>query len=868
MRVYPKRFDVRLGSTFPIRQLAVGLIVLAACAVPVHGQVTYDATVRRTEGGIPHIVANTYASLGYGTGYAMAQDNICLLADQFLTYAAERSRFLGAGANNANLNSDFFYKLYIDRGEAWEPVDERQAEVFRGAAAGYNRYLRDTGVNNLPDPSCRGAAWVREIGEIDFRRISRMNFFYPFLLAQIVGAAPPAAGAAASGAETALGVAREDKLASVVALLESVRDKGSNGLGLGRDATVNGTGMLLTNPHLNWTGTLRFWAFHQTIPGELDIAGANVMGRPQVGFGTTRDIAFTNTVTTSPLNTFYRLNLVSGNPTKYLFDGAQRDMLTETVTVQMADGNGGLQSRSHTFYSTHFGALLLGGFPWTTSNAYAVRATDAGWRSLDALLPEYQAKTVHELKAVHDQWQFWTGNLMAADSSGETLYADPIPCPNLTSAQVAACTVPFPVPVLDGSRSDCMWKNDPDAVIPGILGPSKLPYLYRTDYVDNSNDSPWLSNPNQPLTYDAPYLGSIGTERTLRTRSALSMIQKRLDGTDGQGAPNKFTLEQLQGLMMSDQAYTAQILGDGLVTLCQNNPVVPVSNPTEDVDISAACPVLAAWDRHDNLDSKGAHLFREFMRAAIGASRTLGNTFNYDVPFDVNDPVNTPRGLNATNNPNALQALASAVRTLRNAGIALDAQLGDLQYVTRNDARIPIHGGIEPSGLFNIINAPFVAAAGGYPDVTSGSSWIMATEFASGGPAIRAVLTYSQSTNPDSPHYDDMTKLFSEKKWVNFPFNQADVIAAATETAHLTETVAFTPTPTVTPTATPTATRTATPTTTGTATPVPTSGDDDDGGCTVSAPAPGNRSGGAWWLLIPVAVLLRERGRRWQRRAR
>ena len=29
-------------------------------------------------------------------------------------------------------------------------------ELVRGYAAGYNRYLRETGVGNLPDPACRG----------------------------------------------------------------------------------------------------------------------------------------------------------------------------------------------------------------------------------------------------------------------------------------------------------------------------------------------------------------------------------------------------------------------------------------------------------------------------------------------------------------------------------------------------------------------------------------------------------------------------------------------------------------------------------------------------------------------------------------
>ena len=157
----------------------------------INANASYEAVVRRTDGGVAHIQADDFSSLGYGTGYAMAQDNICLIANQMLSFSAERSRFLGP--QDGNLQSDFFYRLFIDRKEAQEPVDARQAAVFRGAAAGYNRYLRDTGLDRLPDASCRGKPWVRELAEIDFRRISRMNFFYPYFLDSIVGAVPPAA---------------------------------------------------------------------------------------------------------------------------------------------------------------------------------------------------------------------------------------------------------------------------------------------------------------------------------------------------------------------------------------------------------------------------------------------------------------------------------------------------------------------------------------------------------------------------------------------------------------------------------------------------------------------------------------------------
>src|SRR3954447_18808059 len=91
------------------------------------------ATIRRTSHGIPHILADDYAGLGFGYGYALAQDNICVLADIYVTVDGERSRFSGSsplgsfgpngswsqggnGVQPNNLNSDFFFQRVKDRG--------------------------------------------------------------------------------------------------------------------------------------------------------------------------------------------------------------------------------------------------------------------------------------------------------------------------------------------------------------------------------------------------------------------------------------------------------------------------------------------------------------------------------------------------------------------------------------------------------------------------------------------------------------------------------------------------------------------------------------------------------------------------------
>ena len=51
---------------------------------------TYLAEIRRTAFGVPHVKAGDYASLGFGLGYAFAEDNVCEFADRVLTTSGQR----------------------------------------------------------------------------------------------------------------------------------------------------------------------------------------------------------------------------------------------------------------------------------------------------------------------------------------------------------------------------------------------------------------------------------------------------------------------------------------------------------------------------------------------------------------------------------------------------------------------------------------------------------------------------------------------------------------------------------------------------------------------------------------------------------
>ena len=177
------------------------------------------------------------------------------------------------------------------------------------------------------------------------------------------------------------------------------------------------------------------------------------------------------------------------------------------------------------------------------------------------------------------------------------------------------------------------------------------------------------------------------------------------------------------------------------------------------MNVSEACAVLDGWHATNDPDRVGPHIWREL----YGRIRNIPNL--YAVPFDSSDPANTPRDLNIADpgvRSEVMDDLAETVQRLADASIPLDSAWGDVHFDTRNDETFPIHGGPGGEGVYNAISA-------GDP-IFAGSSYIQAVRWSRGWPQAEGIVTYSQSTDPESPHFSDMTQLFSDQGWVSFPY--------------------------------------------------------------------------------------------------
>ncbi|MDC0887256.1 penicillin acylase family protein, partial [Altererythrobacter sp.] len=193
------------------------------------------------------------------------------------------------------------------------------------------------------------------------------------------------------------------------------------------------------------------------------------------------------------------------------------------------------------------------------------------------------------------------------------------------------------------------------------------------------------------------------------------------------------------------------------------------------------CTALAGWDRRVDLDSKGAYLFLSFWEKV----RRKPNL--WAVAFDASDPVNTPRDLvtDGAQGDALLAALAEAAREIEAAGFALDAPWGEIQYAPRGEERIAIHGGPGTAGILNLQRSR--PNDSGISPV-HGSSYIQLVGFDDDGPVADAILSYSQSTDPASPHYGDQTRAYSAKQWHRLPFTPEQIAAAQIgETVRISE---------------------------------------------------------------------------------
>ena len=736
--------------------------------------------------GVPHITGADWYSLGVGAGYAVSSQNFCIIADQILKIRSERSKYFGAGENSENIITDVGNLAlgYLEDAQKLFPaITPRAQQLISGYTFGYNKFF-NAHKNSLPEP-CTGAAWITAATPQEFlayylslaERASGQA-----LLPAIVNASAPVNSK--GKVKTSLNGSYDFSTLAELPKLDDLR-LGSNAWGFGKAMSENGRGILLGNPHFPAYGALRFYQQRLRIPGVYDVQGVSILGTPCVEIGFDNNHAWTHTVSKSRHFTMYELELNPENPLQYKFDNEVKQITSRTITIQLKLPNQKIVPFQKEIFFSHFGPLIATpDLKWDRQRAYSYR--DANRRNIEFVDQWLDMGTARNLKEFKDSFKDHHGtpwvNTIYADRAGNSAFMEGTPVPKLTSQALAAWKAnPLAQAIykssgsflLQGNTSRDEWMGN------GLTPFTEAPRLDRSDFVLNSNDSHWLTNFHAPLTGFSPLYGPEGTQLSYRTRMSNKMV------ADGSGENQKFNLLEVEQSFFANRSYLWEDFGTSLVQRCK---------AWSEKLLADGCAALSLWDGRYNLTSRGVAPFREF---ASGFKSEL-----HQVPFSAKDPLRTPSGLiEPTADADPVKALFSqAVASLSRANINPAAAISQLQLFLLPDfqggssERIPYSGGQHKEGAFNIqdwtggdsqtlynypkvetINAGTGLSKIGYP-IDGGTSFLMLVEFLDRGPHARGLLTYSQSSDPNSPYFSDQNHLYSAKKLRDFPHNWTEIL--------------------------------------------------------------------------------------------
>ncbi len=505
---------------------------------------------------------------------------------------------------------------------------------------------------------------------------------------------------------------------------------GSNMWAFSRDRTTTGNTILMGNPHQAWSKVATYYEAHLTVPGKLNFYGSTFIGRPVLTTGFNEHLGWSHTVNYPDLEEIYELTLDPNQPDHYLFDGGSVPMQREDVTIEYKTDDG-MAEETRTYWHSPIGPIVYR----TATHAYALKSVAYDeFRFYEQWLRLAQSTSYDEFRAVLDTRAIPMFNIAYADREGNIYYLWNGSIPDIPHENKKEEPVP-------ASSSDDIWTR--------VHAVSELPQLLnpKGGYVQNSNSPPYFTNLHEPLTREDFPDHFPDNKLSLRTQHSLDIVHNK----------KKFSLEEVRDNKYSPGMLLADRVKDDLIKIVQK------ADP--DDAAGKAVDVLKQWDNTTKAESRGGVLFTLWW-----AKYSKDNDELYAVPWNEKKPTSTPHGIG--NPERAVAAFAEAIAETTEKYGDLAVAWGDVHRVRRGSVDLPVSGGDGLMGCFRALK--FKEADDGKLIVNSGDSWIFAVEFGE-VPRAYSVVGYSQTSNEDSPHYNDQSVLYANNQMKTVAFTEADI---------------------------------------------------------------------------------------------
>jgi acyl-homoserine-lactone acylase len=624
-----------------------------------------QVTIRRTEYGVPHILAENDRALGFGLGYAQAEDHMVTIMKLILTSRGEKSKYFGA--TDSNIKSDLWYKQYRVRERAKETYTQLDSDwraATEGFAAGLNFYIANHR-EELP-------LWVQPVSPIDVAThglagVSRFSLNRGRIVDRLL-----------------------DKLKKgETGIVDPDEDMGSNMWSFSGEKTKSGNAILMGNPHQSWSEVATYYEAHVTIPGKLNFYGSTFIGRPVLTTGFNEHLGWTHTVNYPDIEEIYALDRDSNWPEHYVLDGQSHPMTSEEIQVEYRDENGMPVTIEKTFFHTELGPVVH----ISDDLIYVHRpAAYFEFRFYQQWYRMNHATTWAEWREAFDELIMPMFNTGYADDKGNIYYRWNGTVPELPNGSHGDAAVHV-------TKSDEIWsKFHSSSELPQVFNP-------KGGYLMNSNSTPYHTTLHEVMDRDSFPDYFPDARFSFRSQHSIHLIHN----------DDKYSLEDVVNMKFSQRAVTAERIKDDLLNALEG---VKLSDLEKN-----GVKLLSDWNNTTTRDSRGSVLFQEWLNRYRKGKQTADL---FAIPWDYDNPITTPDGLSDLES--AIDSYKAAVDFVQDTHGDIAVKWGDVHRIQFGDkVDLPIAGAGGDMGSFRVLG--YRDGKDNKKVARTGDSWVFAVEF-------------------------------------------------------------------------------------------------------------------------------------------
>lgn len=685
-----------------------------------------DVTLYRDEWGVPHIYADHLRALGFGLGYAEAEDHAESIQ---YAYRMVRGR-LAAVLGEAYAQSDAFA---LRMGHAalaaavLNQMDETTRELCEGFAMGFNAWLTDH-ASSVP-------AWYDGVRPEDPLALwhAFLTSFAPMDL-PLPYRTPPA--------------------------MET-----GNAWALAPGRVKEGAPVLVLSPHQHYDGPFQ-WSEVHLVTGDMDVYGVALRGVPAVvmgitpfhgwaltpNFADTAD-AFDEFAGLEQAAAFRNPNQVGGKQPPdpaALRSALTLDYMARTVPYFVLKPEGMEERGTPAYIGAHGPVFDASGtlVSWLIGGYYE-------FGGIRQLVEMARARTPDAFRAALSARQLPCFHVLYADATGTLFYlynavggTRALQPELLEGAAEKQLALPWNR-IIPAYAADWGWREGiPIEALPACVNPE-------SGFLQTCNTTPWSVTDR-----GAPRPGML-PPWFVQDRDSLRAV--RIAGLLSQGT---YSFAEARALLFDTYAGGAvDPIRSLLAAADAQQQRVAGAHP----DLAEALNLLKKWNHVASPYAPGMtifhlwwSLFRAQTREAIPMEDALRAALKAGNPEVVEA---------------ALGAAEQAAQTLRNEFGQLDMPWGEVHVLQRGSREEPIGGSLsgEPVMTFSDIqfhNGKWVA--------TYGMGFALAALF---GPRVEAVslVPFGSSDVPGSPHYDDQLNLLLEQRFKTVRLYPEDVLTRAAD---------------------------------------------------------------------------------------